>query len=459
MCFVTTKIQGKVINFLKKHNLVDKNNIILVGFSGGIDSACLLDVLFRLPNEYKFKIIAGHLNHNWRGEESKKEELNAQNFCNQRNIEFYSETLPDNLPRTEEEARKQRYLFFNKIAVMTNTTAIFTGHTLSDQIETVLYRIIKGTGISGLKGIPEVRYQENLPSIYRPLLEISREETIKYCEENNIEPNIDSSNLEEKYLRNKIRLSLIPELCKCNSGVENAVLRLSCIAKDTEEIVEEYLHLINKEIYLEDDIISTSKFVKLSSALQKRIIFDLLIKNKIDYHYEKINDALSFINESSDLKSGNTLSLGENIWLFASSSEIRLINKITAEKFSEIIPVNPEGETFFPFLNKTLKITPYKGEKPDKYPKEEEPRAFIDLSKVNPPLFLRTRRDGDRIQPFGLNSKIKLKKYLINKGIPEFKRDELLLLTDEKEVLWVAGVGISELLRVNIIPTHELMVY
>ena len=452
------KIKEKVINCLKKYNLTDKKQLLLVGFSGGIDSACLLDVLFKLSQEYGFKLVAGHLNHNWRGEESLKEELNAKQFCSERNIEFYSETLSEDLPRTEEEARNQRYKFFNKIADLTKVTAIITGHTLSDQIETVLYRIIKGTGISGLKGIPEVRNQKNYPAIYRPLLEITREDTIEYCKDNNITPNIDSSNLQEKYLRNRVRLSLIPELRTYNSGIEKAISRLSLISKDTEELTEEYLRLITPEIYIEDNVISTQKFVNLSSALQKRILFDFFIKNNIDHNYEKIEENLNFIKESSGLNSGNTLSLTKNTWLFVSSSEIRIINQIIADKTSEIVEVNLEGEVSFPSLNLTFKTELWQGRE-FLFPKETDKRAYVDLSRIKSPLYLRTRRDGDKIQPFGMKDKTKLKKYLINKGVPEFERDKLLLLTNEEEILWVLGVGISELLRVNKIPTHEMRVF
>lgn len=450
------KIKEKVLNYLKKYNLTDKNQILLLGFSGGIDSACLLDVLFGLSQEYGFKLIAGHLNHNWRGKESQKEELSAKQFCLERNIEFFSETLPENLPHTEEEARNQRYKFFNKISASTKATAIITGHTLSDQIETVLYRIIKGTGISGLKGIPEVRYQDEFPAIYRPLLEILREENIEYCKENNITPSLDSSNLQEKYLRNKVRLNLIPELKTYNSGIEKAILRLSMISKESEDLIGEYLSLINTDIYLEKSVISTPKFLNLSHSLQKRILFDFFIKNNIEYNYEKIVENLNFVKESSNLKSGNTISLQKNLWLFVSSSEIRIIDHITSDKIPEITAVNINGDTFFSSLNLTLKIKTWEGESPEEFPKETDKKAYVDLNRVKLPLVLRTRREGDKIQPFGMKEKTKLKKYLINKGIPEFERDKLLLLANEDEILWVPNVGISELLRVNKIPTHEI---
>ncbi len=449
-------IEEKILNFLKKHNLLEKKQILFVGFSGGIDSACLLDMLSKLSQENGFKLIAGHLNHNWRGEESKKEELRAKEFCKKRNIEFYSETLPDCLPQSEEEARKQRYKFFNKIAAKTKSTAILTGHTLSDQVETVLYRIIKGTGISGLKGIPEVRHQAGFPSIYRPMIEITREETTHYCKENNINPNIDSSNDNKKYLRNRIRLKLIPKLKLYNLGIENAILRLSSIAKNSEEITEEYLHIVNNAIYEENNVISTKLFLVLSSGVQKRILFEFFIKNNIEYNYEKIEENLYFIKKSECLKSGNTNSLGKDLWLFASSAEIKIINNIKAPKILNIKEIRPDEEINFSELSFTVKINKWEKDKPKRFPKETDKNAYVDLSGIKPPFFLRTRRSGDIIQPFGMDEKTKLKKYLINKGIPEHERDKLLIFANKEEVLWVIGVGISELLKVKNIPTHEI---
>ena len=156
------------------------------------------------------------------------------------------------------------------------------------------------------------------------------------------------------------------------------------------------------------------------------------------------------------MKSGNTISLQKNLWLFVSSSEIRIIDHITFDKISEITAVNTDGDTFFPSLNLTLKIKTWEGEPPKEFPKETDKKAYVDLSRLKLPLVLRTRREGDKIQPFGMKEKTKLKKYLINKAIPEFERDKLLLLASEDEILWVPNVGISELLRVNKIPTHEI---
>lgn len=453
------EIEEKIKNFLEKYDLLNPENTLLVAFSGGIDSLCLLDVLFNLSKQYNFQLIAAHLNHNWRGLESKMEEERAKEYSLARNITFYSETLPENLPHTELEARNQRYEFLNKASKKFNATAILTGHTLTDQVETVLYRIIKGTGTIGLKGIPEVRYQDSLPPIYRPILTITRDETLKYCEENNLTPNIDTSNFKEEFLRNRIRLSLIPELKTYNSNIEEAILRLSKISTDAEELINEYIDQLNPEIYINKDEISTQNFIKLSDPAKRRVILDFLSSNSLEYDFEKIDEVLNFIKENSKLKSGNTLSLTKDCWLFVSCEIIKLIHSIRADMIKSSVLVNLNGETYHPELNKTLKIIPWEKQiKPDSYPPETSNTAYVDLNGVQEPLYFRTRKEGDKIQPFGMSGTMKLKKYLINKGIPEFERDKLPVLNTDSEVLWVTGVGINEKIRVKNIPTHILEV-
>lgn len=452
-----TYVKEKIKGFLEKYNLLNSKNSLLVAFSGGVDSLCLLDAVYELAQEYNFQLTAAHLNHNWRGDESKREEEKAREYCESRNIAFYTETLPSDLPHTELEARNQRYEFFKRTAKKFNSTAILTGHTQTDQAETVLYRIIKGTGTIGLQGIPEVRHQENSVPVYRPILDITREQTIAYCKENNLSPSFDSSNQDEIFLRNKIRLSIMPELKKLNKDVEESLVRLSKISTDSEDLLEEYLGQIKGKIYINDEI-DTKEFLNLSKAAQNRIILDLLLSEKIDYDFERIDRILDFINDNSELKSGNTLSVGQDIWIFTSSKIIKLIHSIKADVIKSTVKVNLNGETNNPELGKTLTVTPWEGNKPEKFPDEFSQTVYVDLSRIQEPVYFRTREPGDKIQPFGMQQKVRLKKYLINKGIPEFKRDSLPVLATDSNILWIAGVGISELLKVYDKPTHTLTV-
>jgi len=421
------KITQTVKDFLEKHGLLDDKKRLLVGFSGGSDSLCLLDVLHRLG----LNPVAAHLNHNWRPEEAKNEQEKCREFCRENAIEFRTKTLSPDLPQTEEEARNQRYNFFNEIAEEIGATAILTGHTRTDNVETILYRIIKGTGITGLRGIPEKR-----DNIYRPLLTATREECIQYCEENGLSYSIDSSNYNQKYARNRLRLSLLPELRTYNPEVDEALVRLSEIAADADSIINECVEqtgVLNSEINARD-------FLKLSIPLQKRILADFLTRNNVEHGFGNVNDLFCFIQENKNSKSGRTFSIGRELWVFVSSKEIKLINKKPPQRIPQ------------------LKITEWQGGVPEKFPEETSYTVYADLSRVKQPLSLRTRQPGDVFQPFGMKEKTKLKKYLINRGVPEYRRDDLPLLVNEDEVLWVAGVGISELLRVDKIPTHVITI-
>lgn len=446
-----------VKEFLIKHDLIGKENSLLIAFSGGVDSLCLMDIVFELSKEFNFSLSAAHLNHNWRGEESKKEEENARFYCDSRDITFYSEILPPELPHTELEARNQRYKFFKRAAANLKATAILTGHTSSDQAETVLYRILKGTGTIGLKGIPEKRPQKDSVPVYRPILQVTRDETVAYCNSKKLNFNIDSSNWNQDFLRNKIRLSLIPELKKYNKDVEAALIRLSEISSDSEVIIEEYLQQIKSKIYSDDEIVS-KEFIILSKPLQKRLLLDLFHENKINYDYEIIIRTLDFIQENINSKSGNTLSLAENCWLFVSNKIIKIIHSIKADVLESTVRINLNGKTHSQELGKTILAELWKNGKPDNFPNDTANLVYADFSKINEPVYLRTRRSGDKIQPFGMQQKVRFKKYLINKGIPEYKRDSMPLLATDSEILWAVGVGISELLRVYDIPTHTITI-
>ena len=164
-------IIDRVKNFIEKYNL---SGTFIVAFSGGYDSMCLLDILYKLKTD----IAAIHLNHNWRGEESLKEAKNCENFVKSRNIKYYSEILPDSVEKTETSAREARYDFFKRCAELFNSNVVFTAHNFDDNAETVLYRIIKGTGTIGLQGISEHR-----GIFYRPLLKTTRSEIEEYIKD------------------------------------------------------------------------------------------------------------------------------------------------------------------------------------------------------------------------------------------------------------------------------------
>ena len=416
-------IKNEIKAFLEKYSIKKTN--VLIAFSGGFDSMCLLHILNALKEEYELNLTAIHLNHNWRGEESLLEANNCATFCQNSNINFYTETLSDSIKKTETEAREARYNFFENCAQKFNSSIIFTAHNADDNAETLIYRLSKGTGIEGLCGI-----LENREIYYRPLLNTYRKEIEKYCKENKLTPNSDSSNENTKYKRNHIRKNVIPELEKINHSAKLAINNLSKNAKNDSTIINEYLSTLK-------DKFNTQNFITYSKALQQRIIYQFLVDNNFEYEQKTVEKFLNFINKNSNSKNGKTLSLTTNKWLFVNKKEIRLIKNDTKECQYDII------------LQECDK-------KPTKFPPDSEGIAFVDLTNYNTNLEIRPRKDGDIIQPLGTNGKQKLKKYLNEKGIPKDIRDRMIFLCQNNEILWAPKVGISEKIKVKTIPTHTL---
>lgn len=390
-------------SFIKKYNL---SGTFIVAFSGGYDSMCLLDML----NKEGYDLVAVHLNHNWRGEESQKEAIVCKKFAKEHNIKFYTETLDANVPQTETAGRDARYEFFKRCAKKFNSNVVFTAHNYNDNAETVLYRIIKGTGLIGLQGIAEHR-----DIFYRPLLSMKRKDIEKYCKDNNLIPNNDSSNENTKYKRNLIRKEILPLLEKINPKVIDAINSLSEIAKEDNP--------------------------------QKLAIRDLLIKYNIDYDKKKIDEIYEFTCENKTSKSGKTLSLAKDLFLFVNNKGYKVITRTT--KTDNELKITHCGD--FEFENFTFSINPFIGNV-EKFPKDKDLTAYISVDNID--FTLRHRKDGDIICPFGINGKQKLKKYLNEKKIPNHQKDSIVLLCSGKEVLWVSGFGISDKIKVTDKPTH-----
>lgn len=397
-------ISARVKNFIEKYNL---SGPFLVAFSGGYDSMCLLDVLCKLG----YDVAAIHLNHNWRGKESLDEAKKCEEFAKLRGIKFYSEILPDFVEKTETAARTARYDFFKRCAEKFNSNVVLTAHNFDDNAETVLYRIIKGTGIAGLQGI-----LENRDIFYRPLLTTTRQEIEAYCRDNGLNPNVDSSNFNTKYMRNFIRYKILPIMKEINPKVVNALNSLSDIAK---------------------------------SGDKNDYIINLLRDYDIEYDREKVENIRNFIEENQNSKSGKTFSLANDLWLFVNNENLKVISK--KEKNSLEIKINSEGE--YNFEDYIFSIKPY-AQKITSYPPDSDFKAFINIKEID--FTLRHRKPGDRIQPLGMLGSQKLKKYLNEKKILQYKKDEIILLCKDNEVLWAAGVGLNDKIKVLQNPTHVI---
>lgn len=439
----------RIVNFLKENNLQDKT--VIVGFSGGYDSMCLLDILSKIkdmPEFFDFDVVAAHFNHNWRGEESLREQEVCRIFAASRGFEFYTKTASTDLRKTENDARIARYEFFEEAYEEYDADAVFTAHNKDDNAETVLYRIIKGTGIIGLRGIAQKRKY-----FYRPLLKTYRSEILKYCNDNNLTPNEDSSNSDTTYKRNFLRLDVIPNLEKVNPEVKDALNILAENATNDNEIIEEYLDTIRPNIFNGNAII-VDEFKKLSKAIKRRILYEYVQMLGLDYDSKKINDVFEFVETNMDKRNGSTLSLTTALWLYTDNKTIETIPRKNEVKQEKLEPVLIKKEGTYEFGDRTFTIKKYNESKLFEFPNSTATFAYIDISAQDFPLILRTRKDGDIITPFGMKGSMKLKKYMNGKGVSKHHRDNIPLLCNNKEVLWVTGVGLSEKIGVKTSPTH-----
>ncbi|MBP3820757.1 tRNA lysidine(34) synthetase TilS [bacterium] len=438
------KIHLSIKNFLRNYDLENSKLLYLVAFSGGFDSMCLLHSLSKICP--KNKIIAIHLNHNWRGEESDREEQNCKIFCQNIGIEFYSEKIT--VPQNETESRNIRYEFFERCSKKFGSKIIFTAHNKNDNAETLIFRIAHGTGIKGLCGI-----SPNRGIYYRPILDIERCDIENYCKENNLIPNIDSSNKDNIHKRNFIRNKILPDMAEINKNIVNSLNSLSQIAKYETELLNEYVKNTLFKISKNGKIM-TSEFLQLSKGMKMKILYDI-ITPFVPQNYDKkrIKTVLKFIEENNYSKSGKTVSITSDKWLFVSAKYIEVLN--IKEKKEVCIHVNKIGQ----YEDDGIFITVAEcSTETDRVGDTDGQSVLVDVSGLDFDFELRTRRDGDIIQPAGMLGHKKLKKYLNEKKIPNHKKDELLFLAQGKEILWAVGLGLSEKVKVKSIPTHIIKV-
>lgn len=272
-------MKNKVLDTIKKYNLIEDRDKIVLGVSGGPDSISMLDILNKIKNEglIKFEIVVAHINHMIR-EEAIEDEKYVQQYCQKDGIEYYckridvQEIANNNKIGTEEAGRKARYDFFDEILQKTNSNKIGIAHNKNDKIETIIMNMLRGSGLSGLKGIEPIREEKYI----RPLIECDRDEIERYCEENKLEPRIDKTNFENEYTRNKIRNIVIPYIKQeFNPNIIETVNRLSEVI--TEE--NDYMDKIAKETYNRILIERTEKQIILN--LKEFNNQEEVIKNRI----------------------------------------------------------------------------------------------------------------------------------------------------------------------------------
>ena len=276
-------MERKILETIKKYNLIQNGDKVVIGVSGGPDSISLLNALKNIK-EIKFEIIAVHINHQIR-EEANSDEEYVKEYCEKNGIKFYSKRIDvikyaNNYKIGLEEAgRKIRYEFFEEILKKENANKIAIAHNKNDKAETIIMNILRGSGITGLKGIEPIRENKYI----RPLIECERDEIEKYCEQNKLKPRIDKTNFENDCTRNKIRNIIIPYIKEeFNPNIIETMNRLSNVAIETEEYIKEQVLKTYNDLKIEENnkkiILDLKKFNTKDNLIKKKIIIYTISK-------------------------------------------------------------------------------------------------------------------------------------------------------------------------------------
>lgn len=421
------------------NELIEQNDIIVVAVSGGIDSLALLHMLVTLRETLDFQLHVATLDHGLRGRAGMNDALFVQNMAESWNLTVSVGHLKRISP-SEAAAREERYNFLASVAEMVGSGKVFVAHHADDQAETVLLRLIRGSGLQGVSGMQSLMSLPGTPRIrlVRPLLHITRAQLETYCFHHNLKPRHDSTNTNSIYMRNYLRNAIIPQLKHINPNVIPAIHRFSLIAAQQADFIAEHLaQQIDEHLLISDNRIRLPLdiFNQLHPTLQSEFIVRSVkeIRPGTEPTFQLVDHALDVLKVS---QIGAVAQMTQGVEVRRDYDYVIVEHESTPSMFADIpllapntdIKVNIPGETV---LNEKWILHIVSAEAPNINPLHYSARICLpDL-----PIRLRTRRPGDRIHPRGLKGRSqKLKKWMIDHKIPVETRDHLPLLIVEDEI-------------------------
>jgi len=462
----------EVRSFVLREKLIEPGDRIVVAVSGGPDSVALLHVLKELSREMDLSLVAAHVNHGLRGEESDREEEGVRSLADSWGIPFVRHS-PDVAAFAreagvglQEAARIKRYEWLEAVARERGCDRIAVGHHADDQAETVLMRILRGTGADGLSGIPARRTLNGRVELIRPLMRIHKKELLDHCASHGLPYFIDSSNLDRKYFRNRIRLEVLPYLERLNPNLAEGLLRLADIVGAEGDFAEGEARRLFGECVASDRggySLDRQTFLRLHLALQRRLIkliLSYLLPHEESIDFDKVETVRLKI--CGELPSTMSLDLGDGVSLVREYDLIRFVFRRPDRlpPFAAVLE-GERGRLELPGLEAALEwrvldsgeaaggLPPWhaegrhaeRGAEPGFGGGEGACEAFFDLDRIRGPLTVRSRRPGDRISWPGLNGTKKVKDLFIDLKIPPSRRERIPLLVDAGgNVLWIPGV-------------------
>lgn len=423
---------NKVKDYIRKHKLLTDNGLYIVALSGGADSVALLLLL----DEMGYNIHAAHCNFHLRGEESDRDELFCESLCQQKSIPFhrihfdtltYAETHKVSV---EMAARELRYHYFEELRSDIGATGVCVAHHQDDSVETVLLNLIRGTGLRGLTGI-----QCRNGHILRPLLCVSRKEIESYLQTKDQSYVIDSTNLEDDMLRNKVRLRVIPLLQELNPAVTENILRTSENLTEAQGILDSIVSL-----YKNSKSLDLNELKKYGSS--EYILFEWLK----DYGFNGVQ-----VKEAMGAETGSIFTSSQGYDLLVDRG--RFVVEPTLKSLKPLCI--PEEGTYV--LDEETKISV---KKVPVWVSREECVATLDASKVHFPLTVRRVEKGDKMVPYGMRGHRLLSDIMTDRKMTLFEKRRQIVVVDAKGIIvWLAGIRISDLCQIDDTTTEVVEIH
>lgn len=444
------RLVDKVLNTIKRFEMIRPRDLIVIGLSGGPDSVCLVHVLHSLKDRLKIELIPVYVNHGLRPEEIPHEIDFCKDFVSSlgyelivREIDVMGYVKTTGLNK-QEAARQLRYNVFNEVLIEKKAQAIAIGHNANDQAETILMRLIRGTGPEGLQGIPPVR-----GNVIRPLIEIEREEIEDYLFKNRLHYIVDSSNVKPEYTRNWIRLKLIPILKEKNPSIITTLTRLAEIFSEEERVYEiEVTKALMRSISRKGDSM-IELFLKPLEAMDTRLLRRLLrravdeVFNLRGLSFVHVEDMVQLIKKG---KAGDRLYIKGNIRAIKGYSTFTITSEEPLRLREYLLPI--PGSVWIE--EKGYRITAeYSESRPDDLG-DGRTRIVIDMDMLKTDILrIRHWMPGDYFYPFGFGKRKKLQDFFVDLKIPRDERQAIPVIEEQDNIVWIAGYRMDHRYRVH----------
>lgn len=436
-------IKKIVKDTIEKHHMIEPGDTVLLGLSGGPDSVCLFDVLKKLAAEMKFQLCCAHVNHMFRPGAAEEDQAYVEKLCLDNEISCYSKVVDCNQMAREsgmsgeEAGREARYSFFAEVidflekkGIQKEKIKIAIAQNLDDQVETVLFRILRGTGIDGIAGIDYMRSNKYGNVVVRPLLDVRKKDILQYCQENRLQPRFDHTNQETVYTRNKIRLQLIPTLEKeYNSNISEAVKRLGEAAKSDKEYIWSQVNTVFDEICTKSDSeevwLDQSKLRELHPAVMHRVIakaFGIigLFGDITNAHYKQAQQLITSgeTPQHMDLPKGYVLRISYG-------------SVICGRKREEFYGQEDD------FRIKVVDIENYVRRKGCAAFDYDQLCGAYGREDIDQYISVRCRQQRDFIKLKGMKGRKKIQDLFVDMKVPAYRRDEVVMAAVGHEILWI----------------------